>query len=106
MRPSFRICWHKLRLFLLTQYQAVVALDSDLVILSNVDELVDKVLAESSGSSGGGGGNGRFWMAAHDETPLCESCSAEVSGAPNAGVFGLRPDRRLYEELIARSKKP
>lgn len=43
MRPSFRVCWHKLRLFLLTQYQAIVALDSDIVILNNIDELVTKV---------------------------------------------------------------
>lgn len=47
-----------------------------------------------------------FWMAAHDETPLCEKCGAEVSGAPNAGVFGLRPSRMVYERLIERSKKP
>lgn len=45
-------------------------------------------------------------MAAHDETPLCEKCGAEVSGAPNAGVFGLRPSRMVYERLIERSKKP
>jgi alpha-N-acetylglucosamine transferase len=43
MRPSFRVCWHKLRLFLLTQYQAIVALDSDIVVLHNVDQLVTKV---------------------------------------------------------------
>jgi len=43
MRPSFRVCWHKLRLFLLTQYSAIVALDSDIVVLSNIDELVTKV---------------------------------------------------------------
>lgn len=56
-----------------------------------------KVLAEP--------GDAMFWMAAHDETPLCEKCGAEVSGAPNAGVFGLRPSRVVYEKLIARSKK-
>jgi hypothetical protein len=88
MRPSFRVCWHKLRLFLLTQYQAIVALDSDIVVLSNIDELIDKVIAEP--------GDANFWMAAHDETPLCEKCGAEVSGAPNAGVFGLRPSRMMY----------
>jgi hypothetical protein len=99
MRPSFKVCWHKLRLFLLTQYQAVVALDSDIVVLSNIDDLVDKVLAEPEGDA-------MFWMAAHDETPLCEECGAEVSGAPNAGVFGLRPSRLVYEKLIERSKKP
>jgi len=98
MRPSFRVCWHKLRLFLLTQYQAIVALDSDIVVLSNIDELIDKVLREP--------GDANFWMAAHDETPLCEKCGAEVSGAPNAGVFGLRPNRQVYDKLIARSKKP
>lgn len=51
-------------------------------------------------------GDSVFWMAAHDETPLCEKCGAEVSGAPNAGVFGLRPSRMVYERLIERSKKP
>lgn len=153
MRPSFRVCWHKLRLFLLTQYQAIVALDSDIVVLSNIDELVDKVILVSyqylpyinthfiliitlkfvsclflfilsfififfsfllllkhptttynscclSYKVMAEEGDANFWMAAHDETPLCEKCGAEVSGAPNAGVFGLRPNRMMYFHTI------
>lgn len=55
-----------------TQYEAVVALDSDLLILSNADVLLDKVLATPSSSQR------PVWFAAHDETPLCERCDAEV----------------------------
>jgi len=44
------------------------------------------------------------WLVARDETPLCEDCNAFPSGAPNAGVFGLRPDPALYARLVHRSK--
>ena len=65
-RAVFRdVGWHKLRLFLLSPYEAVVALDSDLLVVANVDFLVQKVLNDQpsafgrkgqKGSNKGGGG--------------------------------------------------
>lgn len=43
------------------------------------------------------------WYAARDETPLCEDCNAFASGAPNAGVFGMKPDPSVYVKLLHRS---
>ena len=45
-------------------------------------------------------------FAARDQTPRCEDCSADVSGAPNGGVFGLIPSMAVYDELVLRSTHP
>lgn len=39
--PRFYDCWSKLTPFSLTQYERVVQLDSDMLILRNLDELMD-----------------------------------------------------------------
>lgn len=39
--PRFYDCWSKLAPFSLTQYDRVVQLDSDMLILQNMDELMD-----------------------------------------------------------------
>ena len=116
-REFFRTCWHKLRLFLLSPYSAIVALDTDILVLNNIDFLVKRVLNEASYSSvtngkskrrGGrqilGGSEKVRWFAARDETPLCDDCNAFPSGAPNAAVSGLHPDPSLYARLVHRSK--
>jgi hypothetical protein len=100
---KFRVCWHRLRLFLLSPYRAVVALDSDVLVVNNVDFVLQRVL-NHAGAGVGPGSEKPTWFAARDETPLCEDCNAFPSGAPNAGVFGLRPDPTVYAQLLHRSK--
>lgn len=39
--PRFYDCWSKLAPFSLTQYDRVVQLDSDMLVLKNMDELMD-----------------------------------------------------------------
>jgi len=95
-RPQFRVCWHRLRLFLLSPYRAVCALDSDVLVLNNVDFLIQKVLNQDDAKP--------RWFVARDETPLCDDCKALPSGAPNAGVFAVNPDPAVYARLLHRSR--
>ena len=39
--PRFYDCWSKLTPFSLTEYERVVQLDSDMLVLKNMDELMD-----------------------------------------------------------------
>ena len=111
LRPSFRVCWHKLRLWTFTQYSAIVALDADVVVLRNIDALLDDIARYSEATAGAATAAGSLaspdhvLFAAADQTPRCESCGAPVSGAPNGGVFGLRPSQQVYDQLVERSKR-
>lgn len=42
--PRFYDCWSKLVPFSMTQYERIVQLDSDMLVLRNMDELMDLVL--------------------------------------------------------------
>ena len=48
-RPAFRICWHRLRLWLPAPYRAVVSVDSDVLVVNNIDFLVQRLLARDPG---------------------------------------------------------
>ena len=52
--PRFYDCWSKLTPFSLVEYKRVVQLDSDMLVLQNMDELMDIELdpADSEGGSG------------------------------------------------------
>ncbi|KAI5460807.1 glycosyltransferase family 8 protein [Mariannaea sp. PMI_226] len=51
--PRFNDCWTKLVVFSLTQYDRVVQLDSDMLVLRNMDELMDLDLDHPSVSATG-----------------------------------------------------
>lgn len=51
--PRFYDCWSKLVPFSLTQYERVVQLDSDMMVLQNMDELMDIPLDASSSNGKG-----------------------------------------------------
>ena len=100
-RAVFRdVGWHKLRLFLLSPYEAVVALDSDLLVVANVDFLVQKVLNDQpsafgrkgqKGSNKGGGGGGGGQRNKQQQPSLQGSGDgggAAASSANNAGRGG------------------
>jgi hypothetical protein len=59
--PRFYDCWSKLTPFNLTAYDRVVQLDSDMLVLQNMDELMEISLDESAL---GGSGN-RVFAASH-----------------------------------------
>ncbi|KAL2405804.1 hypothetical protein ABEF95_002715 [Exophiala dermatitidis] len=59
--PRFYDCWSKLTPFSLTEYDRVVQLDSDMMVLQNMDELMD---LELDGPEKNGEGN-RVYAASH-----------------------------------------
>lgn len=60
--PRFYDCWSKLTPFSLVEYERVVQLDSDMLVLQNMDELMDIEL-DPAGSEGGPGK--RVFAASH-----------------------------------------
>ncbi|KAK5695550.1 hypothetical protein LTR97_009060 [Elasticomyces elasticus] len=59
--PRFYDCWSKLTPFSLTEYERVVQLDSDMLVLKNMDELMDLPLD----SADKGGKGERVFAASH-----------------------------------------
>lgn len=45
-------CWAKMNIFRMTQYERIVMLDSDMIILQNMDELMDIKLTPEDPNSG------------------------------------------------------
>ncbi|KAL9108512.1 MAG: hypothetical protein Q9227_006727 [Pyrenula ochraceoflavens] len=121
--PRFYDCWSKLTPFSLTQFQRVVQLDSDMLILKSIDELMDIPL---DSPDLGGIGN-RVFAASH--ACLCnplkkphypkdwipENCAftaqhsapeeAQIQGAqassglgiPNGGLQVVNPSQKTYD---------
>ncbi|KAM5352579.1 hypothetical protein ACJ41O_005301 [Fusarium nematophilum] len=64
--PRFYDCWSKLTPFSLTEYTRVVQLDSDMLVLRNMDELMDLELdAPSVAETGDGTSSRRVFAAGH-----------------------------------------
>ncbi|KAG6002950.1 hypothetical protein E4U21_002478 [Claviceps maximensis] len=66
--PRFNDCWTKLVVFGLTQFSRVVSLDSDMLVLRNMDELMDLDLDDASATDEAGTGTGtgtRLFAASH-----------------------------------------
>lgn len=122
----FYDCWSKLTPFSLTQYDRVVQLDSDMLVLRNMDELMD---LELDPPEMGGSGN-RVYAASHacacnplkkahypkDWVP--ENCAftsqhgdpdkAQKEGAPptagiacpNGGLQVVNPSKGIYDKIL------
>jgi alpha-N-acetylglucosamine transferase len=88
LQPSWAIAWNKLYLLALEKdFDRIVFLDADTMLLQNVDELLQM----------------EGWAAAPGQ---CKKC--EISYGFNGGVFGFRPNITVYEELmqLASQKNP
>lgn len=129
--PRFVDTFTKLTTFSLTEYDRVVQLDSDMLVLRNMDELMDVPLddpdADSSGQSR------RVFAASHvcacnplrkphyPSTWVRENCAftsqhadpdtAQVRGADptrcvvammNGGLAVLRPSKKIYKQIVER----
>ncbi|PLN77178.1 glycosyl transferase family protein [Aspergillus taichungensis] len=123
----FYDCWSKLTPFSLTQYERVVQLDSDMMILQNMDELMEIQLdpPEMAGT-----GNRVFaashacvcnplhkthypkdWIPAncafttqHNSPEAAQSTGAPPSaglGMPNGGLQVVNPSRAVYDKITA-----
>lgn len=123
--PRFYDCWSKLAPFSLTEYERVVQLDSDMMVLRNMDELMDVELDPAEQN-----GNGQRVFAAshacacnplkkahypvnwtpencafttqHNEPELAQttgpSASAGIS-SPNGGLVVVVPSRGTYDKI-------
>ncbi|ROV87267.1 hypothetical protein VMCG_10842 [Cytospora schulzeri] len=63
--PRFYDCWSKLTPFSLTQYDRVVQLDSDMLVLQNMDELMTMQLDDPAVAAEGGPDSKRVFAAGH-----------------------------------------
>jgi len=127
--PRFHDCWSKMQPFSLTEYSRVIQLDSDMLVLQNMDELMDVPLDTSPESN-------RLFAATHacvcnplkhahypaDWTP--ENCgytaqhatpdlAAETgmdpsfgTGILNGGLLVVVPCADIYRTIIATISEP
>lgn len=124
--PRFYDCWSKLAPFSLTEYDRVVQMDSDMMVLKNMDELMD---LELDSPDLGGEGN-RVYAASHACAcnPLkkphypqhwtAENCGfttqhahpdeAQTTGppptagiaSPNGGLVVCNPSKGVYDKIV------
>lgn len=124
--PRFYDCWSKLAPFSLTEYDRVVQLDSDMLVLKNMDELMD---LELDPPEMGGDGN-KVYAASHacacnplkklhyPKHWVPENCAftsqhgdpdrAQKEGAsalagiscPNGGLQVVNPSKGVYDKIL------
>jgi lipopolysaccharide biosynthesis glycosyltransferase len=130
--PRFYDCWSKLTPFSLTEYDRVVQLDSDMMVVQNMDELMDLELDPASMA---GKGN-RVFAASHacvcnplkkphyPKNWVPENCgftsqhgdpdTAQMHGAapdfglgmPNGGLQVVNPSKEVYNLILERLSDP
>lgn len=124
--PRFYDCWSKLAPFSLTEYERVVQMDSDMLVLKNMDELMDIELDEAERNGEGP----RVFAASHacacnplqkshyPEEWIQENCAftsqhdkaeeAQETGAPstagiacpNGGLAVVIPSQGTYDQIL------
>ncbi|KAK9354311.1 nucleotide-diphospho-sugar transferase [Lipomyces doorenjongii] len=122
----FYDCWSKLQPFNLTEYERVVQLDSDMIVLQNMDELMemelnntDRVFAASHACT-----CNPFKKPHYPKDWIPENCSfthqhsdpdtAQLEGAPtntglaicNGGLQVVQPSNETYEKIVAAMSEP
>lgn len=78
-RPELLHTFTKLQIFKLTQFEKIVFLDSDMLVLQNIDNIFDLI------------------------TSSLEIVASPDSGWPdifNSGLFGIKPCLKTYEEML------
>ncbi|GAB0133268.1 hypothetical protein EsDP_00001680 [Epichloe bromicola] len=120
--PRFDDCWTKLVVFGLTQFTRVVHLDSDMVVLANMDELMDveldaatRLFAASHACVCNPLGRKHYpaaWVPAncaftsqHGDAERAQTEGADASlglGLLNSGLLVVRPSGALLDEIVAR----
>ncbi|KAI9830150.1 MAG: hypothetical protein M1819_005827 [Sarea resinae] len=130
--PRFYDCWSKLTPFGLVEYERVVQLDSDMLVLRNMDELME---LELDGPELGGTGTRVFaachacvcnplskphypadWIPANcahttlhaTPTTACETAPPPTAGLgmPNGGLQVVNPSRQTYERITTSLSSP
>lgn len=132
--PRFLECWTKLVVFSLTDYARIVLLDSDMLPLHNMDELMDLEL-DSPSSSEYEHGTRVFaashactcnplrkahyppnWTPAncsfttqHDKPEIAQITGADLStglGKLNSGLLVVNPSQSLFDQILSKMEEP
>ncbi|KJZ72056.1 hypothetical protein HIM_08511 [Hirsutella minnesotensis 3608] len=116
--PRFYDCWSKLAPFSLTEYARVVQLDSDMLVLRNMDELMTLPLDDSAVSEAGDAAASlrkphypKDWVPdncaftfQHDDPETAQTHGIDPSVGPlgfmNGGLQVVNPSKVLYQQII------
>ncbi|KAG0652523.1 UDP-glucuronate:xylan alpha-glucuronosyltransferase 3 [Hyphodiscus hymeniophilus] len=126
--PRFYDCWSKLTPFSLVEYERVVQLDSDMLVLRNMDELMDMELdppsLEGKGKKVFAAGHAcvcnplkkphypKDWIqencaftSQHDTPEIAQTTGADPSVGPlgfmNGGLQVVNPSTAVYNQIVA-----
>ena len=117
----FNDCWTKLVPFSLTQFTRIVQLDSDMLVLRNMDELMDLALDDTSRLFAAGHacvcnplkrahypanwvpGNCALTMQHHDPDAAQTTAvdPARSLGSLNSGLLVIQPSQTHFDEIVA-----
>eukprot|EP00802_Teleaulax_amphioxeia_P016235 Tamp_16349.p1 GENE.Tamp_16349~~Tamp_16349.p1 ORF type:complete len:378 (-),score=87.61 Tamp_16349:336-1439(-) len=95
-RPWFNTTFSKLHVFGLHEYDKIVYLDADLLLLANIDELFNKLPRPAPGSAD--------VQHMHD-APFAAASEVFPPDTFNSGVLVIRPRQDLFEWLLDRSEE-
>ncbi|KAH7172980.1 nucleotide-diphospho-sugar transferase [Fusarium sp. MPI-SDFR-AT-0072] len=87
--PRFNECWTKLIAFSLTDYSRIVLLDSDMLPLQNMDELMDLDLDSPS----------------HASPEVAQTTGADIStglGKLNSGLLVINPSKVIFDQIVTK----
>ncbi|CAI4215278.1 unnamed protein product [Parascedosporium putredinis] len=90
--PRFADTWTKLAVFSLTEYKRIVLLDSDMLVLRNMDELMELDLDEPALAARGGKASRRVYAAGH--ACVCNPLKKALPGRLGAGELRLHKTAR------------
>ncbi|QPC64442.1 hypothetical protein HYE67_006673 [Fusarium culmorum] len=132
----FTECWTKLIAFSLTDFSRIVLLDSDMLPLHNMDELMDVELDAPSDETGAVAQSNRLFAASHactcnplrkahyppdwipancsftsqhDKPEIAQTHGASLStglGKLNSGLLVINPSKYLFDQILAKMDDP
>ena len=86
IQPEFIVSWDKLHLFTMTQYDKILYLDTDIVVLKDMSPL---------------------FLSVHSFASVPLTCDASIDpGGLNGGILLVLPNMTLYNELLTFASKP
>lgn len=93
----------RLHAYQLEEYDAVVMVDFDTLVLGSIDEALDLIVGDKSGEAGGGGSSVDA-VFSWEHVPLMTHPEAKAS-VINLSFFALRPSKDIFDLLVATLKK-
>ncbi|CAK9885269.1 MAG: hypothetical protein XXXJIFNMEKO3_01665 [Candidatus Erwinia impunctatus] len=111
----FAEVWSKLAVWQLTDYQRVVFLDADMLVINNMDELFDLALDEGQIAACHACRCNPERIASYPESWQPDNCfyswctgiehteqTDKVDNYLNGGLLVLKPDQQVYDDMVAK----